>query len=115
MDSGRPIPSTWITDITDFLDTSGAIPDELPGPARNLANHSGAIVAAMTRMPRGVPSASGVKCRRRPNRRPCTGEIVGFLDPNTLGIEWECPLCGDNGVISGWQGSAWDCSPARRG
>jgi Fe-S-cluster containining protein len=110
---GRPIPSTWITDITHFLDASGTIPDELSGPARNLAEHFGTIVAAMTRLPRGVPNASGVKCRRRPNRRPCGGEIVGLLDPDTLGIEWECPLCGDNGVISGWRGSMWDGSLAR--
>jgi len=100
-------------DITHFLDASGAIPDELPGPARNLANHFGAIIAAMTRLPWGIPDEAGVKCRRRPNRRPCNGEIVGFLHPNTLEIEWECPLCGDNGVISGWKGSLWDRSPSR--
>jgi hypothetical protein len=58
---GRSIHSTWITDITDFLDASGAIPDEIPDPARNLAKHFGATVAAMTHLPRGLPDGPDVK------------------------------------------------------
>jgi hypothetical protein len=26
------------------------------------------------------------------------------------GMVWFCPMCGDNGIIRGWQGTFWDNS-----
>ena len=31
-------------------------------------------------------------------------------DFNCDDIIWHCPVCGDNGAISGWQGTFWDNS-----
>jgi hypothetical protein len=38
---------TWITALADYPDAEGR-PVDMPAPARNLANHLGAIVAALT-------------------------------------------------------------------
>lgn len=53
-----------------------------------------------------------VSCRRRPNRKPCLEEIVGYVDPETDEIFWKCPRCGDQGLISKWQRTIWDMSDA---
>jgi hypothetical protein len=100
---------TWITDITDYLDERGALVST-PGPARRLAEHLGAIVVAVTREPFKSATASAVRCRRRPNRKPCLGHIRAALTlDGDMDIVWECPSCGDNGRISNWHGTMWDC------
>ncbi|MEB2311719.1 MAG: hypothetical protein OZ928_07695 [Polyangiaceae bacterium] len=98
--------NTWVTDVRHFLDETGGFPD-LPGPARRLADHFGAIVVAMSDLPRETIARTQVRCRRRPRRRLCTGRIVAVIDADTR-IRWECPVCDDHGVISGWEGTPWD-------
>jgi len=71
---------TWITDLTDFLG-NGRLPQELPGPALRLAEHLGKIAAAVTGAEPDDPL--GVCCRRRPGRRPCPGEIEGYIVPKS--------------------------------
>ncbi len=39
---------TWITDLRHFLDESGELPEDLPGPALKLALFQGSIVSWMT-------------------------------------------------------------------
>jgi hypothetical protein len=51
---------------------------------------------------------TNVPCRRSPGRRRCRGEIVAELDRTSGHIVWHCPLCGDNGLIHGWEDSPWD-------
>lgn len=98
--------NTWISDMRDFLDGALGLPD-LPGPARRIADHFGAIVVAMSDLPPEKVVRTHVRCRRRPGRRPCAGRLQAVVDPEAR-IHWECPACGDNGVISGWQGTPWD-------
>ncbi len=106
----RVIGGTWVTDLTHFIDDTGHLHHLLTGPGRNLALHMTAIVAAATTP---LPlHAADVPCRRRPNRRPCRGKIQHRLWPDER-ITWECPLCGDNGIISNWQSTAWDMRVAR--
>jgi hypothetical protein len=102
------VANTWITDMTHFLE-AGRLAPTLPGPARKLVEHLGAIVAAVTSDDALAPTHSRVACRRRPKRRPCTGEIQAWLDLSEDAICWRCPVCGDNGVIRGWEGTLWDC------
>ena len=52
--------------------------------------------------------ATGVKCRRRPGRKPCRGEIVAAIESESLRIVWACPVCEDNGLVSGSRDSPWD-------
>jgi hypothetical protein len=100
---------TWITDLTHFLE-DGRLPRELPGPALRLAEYLGEIVAAVTSVEPDDPL--GVRCRRRPGRRPCSGEIEGYIDPRFNAIRWACLVCGDNGLISNWENTMWDLSKA---
>ncbi len=103
------MPDTWITDITHYLDERGAIVS-MSGPARRLAQHLGAIVVAVTREPFQSATESGVPCRRRPSRKPCPGRIRAAITvDDVMDIVWECPSCGDNGRISNWHGTMWDC------
>ncbi len=101
---------TWVTDITHFLDEKGGIPEDLSGPARSLANHVGAVITAAT-APGGFSDPEiEVKCRCRPNRGPCPGVINHIIEPGgEERIFWRCTVCGDNGEISNWKGSIWDC------
>lgn len=102
---------TWVTDLTHFLQ-NGRLHPALPGPARRLVDHLGAIVAAVTSVEPDEPL--GVRCRRRPGRKPCPGPIEGFIDPESHEICWFCVACGDNGVISNWENTVWDCSEVER-
>jgi hypothetical protein len=100
------MPDTWITDITCFLDESGRVA-ALPGPGRRLAEHFGAIIVSLANTVPETVTCTPVPCRRRPGRRPCPGRIQGVVN-SELNIRWQCPACGDNGLISRWQGTLWD-------
>ena len=41
----------------------------------------------------------------------CQGDIFAELKPGTTDILWQCPLCGDNGVIRGWEDTLWNRRP----
>lgn len=97
---------TWVTDMTHFLDPGGRVPELLL--SRGPVKHFGAIVAAVTSEPVGVPDDLAVKCRRRPRRKPCPGRICVSFEAGTSNIAWECPACGDRGLIHHWQGTPWD-------
>ena len=84
----RPLPSssptearTWIVDITHYEDILDPTLD-VPGPARRLGAFFGTIVAAATAWPfPDQPRTTGVRCRRRPNRKPCPGLLSNGLSP----------------------------------
>lgn len=94
----------FVSDLRHFLD----LPDDAPGPARKLAGHLGSIVRAATSAPAGTSWVSALPCRRRPERRPCPGRIALRRLDVPARIEWRCTICGDDGVISGWEGSCFD-------
>ena len=102
---------TWITNIQHFLDDDGYFPDDLPGPARKLANYLCSIVEAVTSRSDKKSYKTGIRCRRRPMHKRCNGELLALIDSkNNFGIKWACPECNDNGLISGWHGTLWDKS-----
>ena len=78
------------------------------GPVARFAAYLGRIVATAQAYPAGPVIPSAIRCRRRPNHRPCPGflDIVRLDIPRE--IRWECPECGDQGVIRDWQGTPWD-------
>lgn len=102
----RGVPNTWITDMTNYLDDTGGIA-AMPGRVRRLADHFGTIVAAASALTPGKVVRTHVSCRRRPGRRPCAGRIQAIRNAEDR-IRWQCPSCGDNGLISGWRGTPWD-------
>ena len=98
---------TWITDMTHYLDDTGRL-GTMPGPALNIALFLGSIVAWVSTHASGDCGRTNVVCRRTPGRRRCVGEIVATLAPESARIMWRCPVCGDNGLIHGWEGTRWD-------
>ena len=96
-----------ITDLRHFLNQDGTMAD-MPKPARRFSEYLGSIVKGVTTR-RGAELATGVRCRRRIDRRPCPGEIIAYINEQD-GICWSCPVCEENGIISGWRGTIWDWS-----
>src|SRR3990170_7602289 len=89
----RIIGSTWVTDLTHLIDDTGGLNRLLTGPGRRLAQHMTAIVAAATIQGfQGTPSC--IRCRRRPQRRPCPGSIQYRLRADERKT-WSRPSWGD--------------------
>lgn len=104
--------NTWIIDMTHYVDEHGAMVT-VPAPARRLAEYFGAIVRAVTWDPGEAGRGSSIRCRRRPGRKPCPGQIRAAITlDEQMDIVWECSWCGDNGLISNWHGTMWDCLDA---
>lgn len=86
----------------------------LPPMLLRFTEYLGGIIAGASHSPSTEWKESRVRCRRRPGRRPCPGPInvrTGCEDPPE--ILWECPSCGEHGVIRNWQGCEWDNSEDR--
>ena len=92
--------NSWIVDIRHYLDEqTDDLPESLPGPAVNVALFFGSIVAWVTdHLPEG-DWHTNVPCRRSPGRRRCQGDIMAEPDRTSGHIMWQCPVCGDNGLI----------------
>jgi hypothetical protein len=104
----------FVSDLRHFLD----MPEDAPGPARAMAAQLFDLVRAATGEDPGTPWVSAIVCRRRPGNRPCRGHTVVFRPDGPGSIEWRCERCGDDGVISGWEDTAFDLrspSPAASG
>ena len=100
---------TWVTDLSHFIDPeAGTLPTNVPDPARRLMEYQARIVAAATAAAYGHNCAvDQIKCRRRPGHRTCPGVIEHRVWADER-VTWHCPHCGDNGIISNWQSTAWD-------
>lgn len=98
-----------VVDMRDCIDEkTGDLPESIPDHALRLAIFLGAIVAWVTdHLPEG-DEHTNVPCRRSPGRRRCRGDIVAELDQSSGYIVWECPLCGDHGMIHGWEDTLWN-------
>ena len=96
---------TWIIDLRHFLTPTGAIAD-FPPRGRCLAEYFASIVMDATTNLDDPPT---VQCRRRPGHRRCQGIVMSYptVDEHDS-IQWYCPICGDNGMITGWQNTLWD-------
>ena len=105
-------PPYYITDPWHFLDENGNVPDDIPGPARKLSLFLGQIIEECSAQPAGETLETSLKCRRRPGRKPCPGEILSWRKNETDSIKWECTQCGTGGEIHNWRGCPWDKSGA---
>ena len=103
--------NTWIIDLRHYLTPDGAIAD-FAGRAR--AEFFASIVVDATTA--NTDDALSVQCRRRPRHQRCAGIIVSYLCADKdESIRWYCPVCDDDGSISGWQNTRWDRLAARLG
>lgn len=100
---------TLIVDLRDFLDdATGRLSQSLPSRVLTLALFCGSIVAWVTDHAPDGDWNTNVPCRRHRGRHRCFGEIVAELDAPHRLIVWQCPLCGDHGVIHGWEETLWN-------
>jgi hypothetical protein len=102
------VQSSPVSDLRHFID----LPDDAPGPARKMAEQLGNVVRAAPAAEAGTTWVSALPCRR-PGRRACPGHIVVFRPDLPARIEWRYDSCGDDGVISGWEGSYFDLRAPR--
>lgn len=93
-----------IADLHHFLDVG---PDT-PGPARKLAEHLSAIVAAASAGSARTRWETALPCRRRSAHRACPGRIVVHWTQPDHPIDWCCSHCDDDGTISNWATSIYD-------
>lgn len=100
---------TWITDITHFLTKDGEIAPTT-GPARRFAEFLTKLVVDATTHSLNGSTHAGVKCRRRPARKSCAGQIETDIEVEAEEIVWWCPVCGDNGIVRNWKATVWDCT-----
>jgi hypothetical protein len=95
----------WGVSLQDFLLPNGALAP-LTGRGLRLAQYFTQIVAQAS----NYDEPTTVRCWRRPRRRPCTGLLTVFFDVDNHDVLWFCPVCDDQGRISGWEGTFWDNS-----
>ncbi len=100
--------TTYVTDLTHFLDENGLPPVGAPRRLLNLLAFLGSIVKAGSSHPVGTQFSSTVPCRRR----LCSRLSLTIVNERDGTIRWECPDCGENGYISKWQGTDHDLSAA---
>lgn len=93
-----------VADLQHFLDVG---PDT-PGPARKLAEHLSAIVAAASAGEAQTRWETALPCRRRPAHRACPGRIVVSWTQPEHPINWCCSHCDDAGTITNWATSIYD-------
>jgi hypothetical protein len=94
----------FVSDLRHFLDPA----DDVPVPARRLAERLTMIVRAGTAGDAGMEWVSALRCDRRPGRRPCPGHLAVIRTDIPPSIGWHCTSCGDEGVISSWERSPYD-------
>ena len=98
----------WSTNMQHFLDENGST-DQIPAEVKELADHFGAIVAVVTLDFTGrTIEVSGITCCN-PKAPGCSGSIIGCIGRDIESIDWYCTYCDDSGVITGWNGTLWDC------
>ena len=89
----------YITDLTHFLDQSGAI-GPVKGPARAIARfHVDVVARGSYTTANALPAPRCFKCKK---------SAVEAARAHDDAIVWACPACRTEGRISNWRCSLWD-------
>jgi RNA polymerase subunit RPABC4/transcription elongation factor Spt4 len=102
----------WVIDIRHWLDEN-LVDAGLP-QLRLKVKKLGEIVSYATAVEAGIMVDFQPECWRRPKRKACKGKLAIDLDSDTDQIDWRCPKCGDEGVVTGWKGLIWDLSDSSK-
>jgi len=105
---------TRYTDVRVFLENNGEITSSTR-PAAVIAAFLRSVVGWVTMRQAILPERTNVTCRRVAARIRCRGEIRAYLDAKSGEIWYECPECGENGRITGWEETSWNRSPSAGG
>ena len=98
----------WVINIRHWLNESFTGPG-LP-QLKFKVQKLGEIITYATAIEAGIPVDVRPQCWRKPQRKPCAGELEISLNPDTKQIHWQCTECRDEGVVTGWSGLMWDIS-----
>ena len=99
----------WVLEIRDMLDDSFARPAHRRFSLK--VKQLGTMISYATALEAGISVDFQPMCWRRPNRQACEG--VTEIELRKDHIYWNCPKCGDEGVVTGWRGLIWDLSVFR--
>lgn len=95
----------WIIDIRHWLNESHTGP-AVPQLKKKVERLKEIIVFASS-VESFVPTRAFPKCDRRPGRKSCKGKLdVKMISEDQ--IHWICPVCGDEGIVSGWKDLFWN-------
>lgn len=97
-----------VTDLRHFEPEDPTV--ELPPRVLRLRRFFGQIARAASVRDSGEWSTTALRCRRKPERKPCSGRLELFRRDVPAEVEWRCPDCGDGGVVTGWRHTFRDLS-----
>jgi hypothetical protein len=89
-------------ELADLADETGK-PNIVTIETKSHGDFIHAVVKMVDLRRQASPILYVVKCRRRPGYKSCNEPVRAFIDPVSGHIDYACPKCGDNGVISNWQ------------
>jgi hypothetical protein len=96
---------SWNVHLKGYLAPNGTVA-AFPPQILRLAKYWTEIVAQAS----NYDAPTTLKCRRWYRRRRCGGSLTIFFDADNHDVLWFCPICDDQGRISGWGGTFWDNS-----
>ena len=95
----------YLTNFKHFLDDKTMdIPLQMPQEARERANFFALLIDTTTQNSPSTLTETDVCCFEK----GCSGMIKTALRLKNEEINWYCPDCETEGVISEWQGTKWD-------
>ena len=100
----------YMTNLSHFLDETGNITKQMPKAARELAIFFSLIVDVTTMNKPSTLTSTDIRCCED----GCYGLVKTSLRIKTNEINWFCPVCENEGVISGWQMTKWDNSGGKK-
>jgi len=95
-----------VIDIGQMLNQAVATPDRLE--LRERVKHFGQIVDHATSLAAGIEAELKPICGKLLAQKPCAGALEVLLFSEKRLIYWQCPQCGDDGILIGWKGLIWD-------
>lgn len=94
----------YISNLTHFVNDQGNIPTQMPKEARELANFLALIVDSTTRTMPSTLTSTDIRCFQK----GCHGLVKSAIRSKEGEIQWYCPECENEGVISHWLRTKWD-------
>lgn len=102
----------FIINIRDWLDEN-----EEPGlpQLKSKVGFLKELITFETALEAGIETFPMPLCRKRPGRKPCKNQLRTLTEDKAQGVEgkviyWQCPNCGDSGMVFGWERLMCDLS-----
>ena len=96
-----------ITNIRKFMD-GDKIAKKMPAEAKEQLAFLSAIIEEATLAYGQQKTVSIAGCRNDNNGDICFGDIEVWVYAENNHIGWKCIKCGNDGVITDWEGTPWD-------